>query len=56
LAQFADKHMARFGRIELIRVEGGDIRRLDLIDSATRQNVLKVGSNAGLDLVFGLGQ
>lgn len=56
LAQFAAKHMTRFGRIELIRVEGSDIRRLDLIDAATRQNVLKVGSNAGLDLVFGLGQ
>ncbi|MBK9219501.1 MAG: hypothetical protein IPL70_14465 [Uliginosibacterium sp.] len=41
-----------FGRIELIRLVGNDIRRLDLIDVATRTKVLAVDSNAGLDLVF----
>lgn len=41
-----------FGRIEMIRMVGNDIRRLDLIDAATRKKVLKVDSDAGLDLVF----
>ncbi len=52
LAQFAAKHAMAFGRIEMIRMVGKDIRRLDLIDAATRQKVLKVDSDAGLDLVF----
>jgi type III restriction enzyme len=53
LAQFAAKHAMHFGRIELIRLEGNAIKRLDLIDSETRKRVLAVDSNAGLDLVFG---
>lgn len=52
LAHFAAKHAMAFGRIELIRLVGKDIRRLDLIDEETRQKVLAVDSNAGLDLVF----
>lgn len=52
LAQFAAKHAMAFGRIEMIRMVGKDIRRLDLIDAATRKKVLKVDSDAGLDLVF----
>lgn len=52
LAQFAAKHAMAFGRIEMIRIVGKDIRRLDLIDAATRKKVLKVDSDAGLDLVF----
>jgi len=52
LAQFAAKHAMAFGRIELIRLVGNDIRRLDLIEVATRTKVLAVDSNAGLDLVF----
>lgn len=52
LAQFAAKHAMAFGRIEMIRMVGSDIRRLDLIDAETRKKVLKVDSDAGLDLVF----
>ena len=52
LAQFAAKHAKDFGRIELIRLVDKEIRRLDLIDEATRKMVLKVDSDAGLDLVF----
>jgi len=54
LAQFAAKHAMQFGRIELIRLDGNNIRRLDLIDVASRKRVLAVDSNAGLDLVFGV--
>jgi type III restriction enzyme len=54
LAQFAAKHKMSFGRIELIRIEGNEIKRLDLIHSETRKRVLAVDSNAGLNLVFGI--
>jgi type III restriction enzyme len=52
LAQFAAKHAMRFGRIELIRLDGTAIKRLDLVDAENRKRVLTVDSNAGLDLVF----
>ena len=52
LAKYAQKHHCDFGRIEIIRVDGGKIRRIDLNDDATRNKVLTVDTNAGLDLVF----
>ncbi|MCK9389833.1 MAG: DEAD/DEAH box helicase family protein [Sulfuritalea sp.] len=54
LAQFAAKHAMQFGRIELIRLDGNEIKRLDLIDVESRKRVLAVSDNAGLDLVFGV--
>ncbi len=54
LAKYAQKHHDIFGRIELIRVEGGKIKRLDLNDDATRKKVLAVNDNPGLDLIFSL--
>ncbi len=54
LAQFAAKHAMQFGRIELIRLDGNEIKRLDLIDTESRKRVLAVSDNAGLDLVFGV--
>ena len=54
LAQFAAKHAMQFGRIELIRMDGSEIKRLDMIDAASRKLVLSVDSNAGLDMVFGV--
>lgn len=54
LAQFASKHWKDFGRIELIRIEGNDIKRLDLAEPNIRAKVLAVDSNAGLDLVYGI--
>jgi type III restriction enzyme len=54
LAQFAAKHPGAFGRIELIRLDGNEIKRLDLDDPENRAKVLAVDSNAGLDLVFGV--
>lgn len=52
LAKYAEKHYSSFGRIELIRVVGGVIKRLNLNDDETRRKVLMVDTNAGLDLVF----
>ena len=52
LAKYAQKHHGSFGRIELIRVDGGKIRRIDLNDDDTRNKVLMVDTNAGLDLIF----
>jgi type III restriction enzyme len=54
LAQFAAKHWSQFGRIELIRLEGKSIKRLDLAESAIRSKVMAVDSNAALDLIFGI--
>lgn len=54
LAQFAAKHAMAFGRIELIRLVGKVIHRLDLIDKSNRKRVLAVDSNAALDLIFGI--
>lgn len=54
LAQFAAKHWNHFGRIELIRLDGHAIKRLDLAEPDNRAKVLAVDSNAALDLVFGV--
>lgn len=54
LAQFAAKHPGQFGRIELIRLDGHEIKRLDMDDPNNRAKVLAVDSNAALDLVFGV--
>jgi type III restriction enzyme len=44
LANFARKHGAAFGRIELIRVSGGQMQRLRLHQEAVRDKVLRVTS------------
>ena len=54
LAQFAADHTMDFGRIEVIRLVGKVIHRLDLMDATNRQRVLAVDSNAALDLIFGI--
>ena len=46
LAQFTARHWKQFGRIELIHVEGAEIKRLDLAEPEQRANVLKIDSNA----------
>lgn len=56
LAQFAAKHPGQFGRIELIRLSGKEIKRLDLAEPDSRAKVLAVDSNAALDLIFGIAQ
>ena len=51
-AKFASKHGDKFGRIELIRVAGTHIKRLDVNDQSNRQKVLAVSNNQHLDLLF----
>ena len=52
LARYASKHADRFGRLEMIRVEGGEVQRLDLTDEKTRERVLNVSSNGHLRELF----
>lgn len=52
LAKFASKHGDRVGRIELIRVEGNHIKRLDVNDNHNRQKVLAINGNQHLDQLF----
>lgn len=52
LARYADKHHDEFGRIELIIVEGDEIRRLDLTDERVRDKVRGVGNHAHLRQLY----
>ena len=54
LAQYADKHGALFGRIELIRVKAGRVDRLDLTKPAVRERVISVTSNEHLRQLYDL--
>jgi type III restriction enzyme len=52
LARYAAKHADHFGRIEMIRVEDGRVDRIDLMDEAQRDRVLKVSTNDHLRELF----
>jgi type III restriction enzyme len=52
LAQYAAKHAHAFGRIELIIVDGDEIRRLDLTDEQVRDRVKAVSSHDHLRQLF----
>lgn len=52
LAEFADRHGSAFGRIELIRVAGEKIVRLDLNDHRVRTAVLPIVNPDELDRLF----
>jgi type III restriction enzyme len=52
LAGFADRHGHDFGRIEMIRIEDGRIRRLDMNDHRTRQAVLPIQTADELTRLF----
>ena len=52
LAKYAAKHADKFGRIEMIRVVDGRVDRIDLIDEAQRDRVLRVSSNEHLRELF----
>ena len=48
LARYADKHWHEFGRIELIIVEGDEVRRMDLCDERVRDRVRGVNDHTHL--------
>lgn len=53
LADYADKHSDRFGRIQVISVTTKDsIRRIDLADEDWRKKTLKVSSTAHLKALY----
>ena len=52
LAKYAAKHAPEFGRIELIIVKDGHLRRLDLKDEKLRARVAAVRTHAHLQQLF----
>lgn len=52
LAKFADRHFDRFGRIELILIDGRSQKRLDLTDEKTRERVRGVTQTEELRRLF----
>lgn len=54
LARFAAEHALEFGRIQMIVVVDGDVKRLDLCDETVRNRVLDVKNSGELRLLFDL--
>lgn len=52
LARYAAKHSDAFDRIELIIVDGGVIKRLDMKDPDSRERVMQVSSSQHLRALF----
>jgi type III restriction enzyme len=52
LAQYAAKHAHKFGRIDLIVVEGGRVKSLNLCDETTREKVLAITTTEQLTQLF----
>lgn len=52
LADYAQRHGDMFGRIELIIVEGEQMKRLNLADERTRNKVKKVSTHEHLQQLF----
>ena len=52
LCRFAEEHGDKFGRIEWIKVEGSQIKRLNLSSSKVRAEVLKTNTEGALDSIF----
>ena len=52
LAEYADKHGNQFGRLEIIIVEGGILKRMDVNDPLIRKKAKKFQSNNDVDALF----
>ena len=52
LAHYADKHGGLFGRLEIVIVEKGTPKRIDVNDPATRKKAKKFQSNNDVDALF----
>ena len=52
LARYADKHCHEFGRIELIIVDGDEVKRLDLTDELVRERVRGVNDHTHLRQLY----
>jgi type III restriction enzyme len=52
LAQFAENHGGRFGRIQLIRKKGDSFVRLEMNKTAVRNRIKQAASNPTIDSIF----
>ncbi|HVM06924.1 MAG TPA: DEAD/DEAH box helicase family protein [Acidimicrobiales bacterium] len=52
LAEFAMKHSASFGRIELVMVKGDRIKRINLSDERNRQRAVRISTKAELEDLY----
>ncbi|MGI8738955.1 MAG: DEAD/DEAH box helicase [Gammaproteobacteria bacterium] len=52
LCRFAEQHGGQFGRIEFIRVEGNQIKRLDVNTGSVRSKVLATNVDGALDTLI----
>ncbi|MBM3313839.1 hypothetical protein FJY70_04515 [candidate division WOR-3 bacterium] len=52
LAVYAERHGDRYGRIELVSVQGDDVSRLDLQDPGVRARVGLITTEAQLKALF----
>lgn len=52
LAKYAEKHSEFFGRIELIDIAGGRIKRLNVINEATNEKVKRLSTSSELNNLF----
>jgi len=52
LAKYAEKHSDFFGRIELIDIVGGKIKRLDVANETTNEKVKRISTAAELNNLF----
>ena len=52
LAEYADKHAREYGRIELVMVDGGIVRRLDVAEATIRGQVKNITTNEQLKALF----
>lgn len=54
LANFTTRHGHEFGRIQLIIVDGDEVRRIEMTDERTRDRVKGVSTHAHLRQLFEL--
>jgi type III restriction enzyme len=52
LCKFAGEHGDRFGRIEWIKIEGSQMKRLNLNSTTVRSEVLKTKVDGAMDTLF----
>jgi len=52
LCQFAERHGDKFGRIEWIKIEGSQIKRLNVNSTQVRTHVLATNVDSAIDSLF----
>lgn len=52
LAKYAHKHANAYGRIEIVSIDKGHVRRLALQSGAIRERVMTITSNNALEILF----